>query len=237
MESDLAFDSEKCRDAYKRLAGIYGHNISDVGLPDVLNAHFFFVDVVGLSDPSLSVRNQMVKIDALNRLVKSCPAFSSSKVKKIVMPTGDGMIITFLLNPELPLSLSMQLHQQLYQYNQDKAPNERVSVRIGLSSGPVFISNDINDNKNMWGPGIVIARRVMDIGDDFHILIADRLAEELMSLKDEYKTIIKPISDYVIKHGQTIKIYSAYSKDFGNPRLPEKIIEHIELQNKNSGRG
>ncbi|HEX9845472.1 MAG TPA: adenylate/guanylate cyclase domain-containing protein [Candidatus Nitrosotenuis sp.] len=233
MELDLAFDSEKCRETYRRLAGIYGHNISDTGLPDVINANFFFVDVVGLSDPSLSVKNQMTKIDVLNRLIKTCSAFRSSKIKKIIMPTGDGMVITFLLNPELPLNLSIELHQQIHQYNQDKAPNERIGVRIGLSSGPVFISNDINDNKNMWGPGIVIARRVMDIGNESHILIADRLAEELMVLKDEYRTIIKPISDYTIKHDQTIKIYSAYSKDFGNPHLPDKVIEFIERKNRN----
>jgi hypothetical protein len=77
----------------------------------------------------------------------------------------------------------------------------------------------------------------MDIGDDSHILIADRLAEELISLKDEYRTIIKPISDYTIKHEQTIRIYSAYYNDFGNPRLPQKVIEYIELKNKNIGRG
>jgi hypothetical protein len=118
MESELAFDSEKCRDTYKRLAGIYGHNISDTGLPDVINAHFFFVDVVGLSNPSLSVKNQMIKIDTLNRLIKSCSAFRLSKTKKFIMPTGDGMVIAFLLNPELPLSLSMELHQNIQQYNQ-----------------------------------------------------------------------------------------------------------------------
>ena len=146
------------------------------------------------------------------------------------------MVIAFLLNPELPLHLSMELHEQIHQYNQDKKPEDRIGVRIGLNSGSVFISKDINDNKNLWGPGIVIARRVMDIGDDSHILIADRLAEELISLRDEYRTIIKPISDYTIKHGQTIKLYSAYSKDFGNPSLPEKVIEYIERKNMNINR-
>jgi hypothetical protein len=125
------------------------------------------------------------------------------------------------------------LHQKLSEHNQELTPEDRIGVRIGLSSGPVFIMTDINNNKNLWGPGIVIARRVMDIGDNLHILIADRLAEELITLRDEHRKIIKPISDYMIKHGQTIKIYSAYSKDFGNPSLPEKVLEYIERKNQN----
>jgi class 3 adenylate cyclase len=233
MESELVFDSEKCRETYRRLAGIYGNNISDMGLPDVINANFFFVDVVGLSDPLLSVKKQMEKIEVLNRSISSCDAFQASKKKKISMPTGDGMVIAFLLNPELPLQLSIQLHQKLSEHNQELTPEDRIGVRIGLSSGPVFIMTDINNNKNLWGPGIVIARRVMDIGDNLHILIADRLAEELITLRDEHRKIIKPISDYMIKHGQTIKIYSAYSKDFGNPSLPEKVLEYIERKNQN----
>jgi len=236
IESELIFDSEKCMETYRRLEGIYGHDISDLGLPDVVNAHFFFIDVVGLSDPLLSVKNQMIKIDILNRLIKSCPSFNTPRIKKLIMTTGDGMVIMFLLNPELPLRLSIELHQQIQKYNQDVRPEDRIGVRIGLNSGPVFVSNDINNNKNLWGPGIVVARRVMDVGDDSHILIAGKLAEELISLRDEYRVIIKPISEYTIKHGQDIQIYSAYSKDFGNPRLPDKIIEYIERKNKNFGK-
>ena len=235
IEGNLDFDSEQCKETYLKLSGIYGHDITDLGLPNVINANFFFIDVVGLSDPSLSVKNQMEKIDSLNMLIKSCRTFQRKEVKKIIMPTGDGMVMAFLLDPELPLHLSIDLHRKISEYNQDRRPEERIGVRIGLSSGPVFISEDINNHKNLWGPGIVIARRVMDIGDDGHILIADKLAEELISLRDEFKTMIKPVSDFKIKHGQNISVYSAYSKDFGNPQLPEKVIEYIERKNQNFG--
>lgn len=227
LDSDLVFDSEKCRDTYRKLAHIYGHDISDMGLPDVVNANFFFIDIVGLSDPLLSVKKQMHKIKALNELIGSCNAFTISKNKRIVLPTGDGMVVGFLLNPELPLQLSIQLHHKLNDYNKNMVDDEKIGVRIGLNSGPVFILNDINNNKNLWGPGLVLARRVMDLGDNLHILIVDKLAEELISLNDEYKAIIKRISDYEIKHGQIIKVYSAYSEDFGNSTIPEKIQSYI----------
>jgi hypothetical protein len=232
LDSDLVFDTETCRQTYRKLAGVYGHNISDMGLPNVLNANFFFIDVVGLSDLSMSVRKQITKIDVLNRLIGSCNVFSTTpKNGKIILPTGDGMAIGFFLNPELPLQLSIQFQKKLSEYNQDKSEEDMIGVRIGLSSGPVFVNNDINNNKNLWGPGIVLARRVMDLGDNLHILIADRLAEELIALSDENREIIKQIGEYEIKHRQIIKLYSVYSKEFGNPNIPEKVVAYINKKN------
>ena len=225
MDSDLAFDTKICMETYRKLAGVYGSSIAETGLTtQVFNVNFFFIDIVGLSDPSLSVKKQMQKIEVLNRLIASCDAFKAPKEKKIILPTGDGMAIGFLLNQELPLELSIQLHRKLHVYNRVKPAEDAIGVRIGLGSGPVFIVSDINNNQNVWGPGIVLARRVMDAGDSGHILLTSRLAEELTALKDEYRSIIKPISDvYEIKHGQKIGLYSAYSHDFGNPEMPTKV--------------
>jgi KaiC/GvpD/RAD55 family RecA-like ATPase len=227
FDSEFTFDSQSCLETYKKLAVVYGSNISEIGLPsEVVNVNFFFIDIVSLSDPSLSIKKQREKIEILNKMIGSCDAyFRTPRDKKIILPTGDGMAIGFLLNPELPFQLSIQLHRKLRTYNRGKSPEEIIGVRIGLSSGPVFVVNDINDRQNVWGPGIILARRVMDIGDNYHILLAERIAEELIALKDEYRTAIKPVVDYQIKHGQTIKLYSAFSKEFGNPKPPAKIIE------------
>jgi class 3 adenylate cyclase len=138
------------------------------------------------------------------------------------------MAIGFLSNPEIPLELSIQLHHKLRAYNQEEYDADAIRVRIGLGSGPVFTVSDLNNVQNIWGPGIILARRVMDAGDDGHILIAEKLAEELISLKDEYRQVIKLISNtYKIKHGQNIKLYSAYSDEFGNPEIPTRVF-HTE---------
>ncbi len=223
--SELTFHSHHV-DLYKKLLGVYGSNISEFGLPEgVISANFFFIDIVGLSDPSLSVRKQMEKIERLNNLINSCDAFKKITEKKIILPTGDGMAIGFMLNPELPLQLSIQLHKELDKYNHSKKTSEEdiLGVRIGLATGPVFIVSDINNNQNIWGPGIILARRVMDLGDSGHILIADILAEQLIALKEEYREMINPVGNYQIKHGQTVKMYSAYSQEFGNPDPPAKF--------------
>ena len=67
-----------------------------------------------------------------------CDAFRKTpRDKKIVLPTGDGMAIGFLLNPELPLELSIQLHREFENTigNYNKFGEEvEIGVRIGLSS-------------------------------------------------------------------------------------------------------
>lgn len=225
LDSEFSFDSQTCLHTYKKLSGVYGSNISEMGLPsEVVNVYFFFIDIVSLSDPSLSVKKQIEKIGILNKMIGSSESyFKTPKDKKIILPTGDGMAIGFLFNPESPFQLSIELHRKLRIYNRGRSNEDIMSIRIGLNSGLVFIVNDISNNQNVWGPGIILARRVMDLGDSFHILLADRLAEELIGLKDEYRTAIKYVADYQVKHGQRIKLYSAFSKEFGNPQSPAKL--------------
>lgn len=211
---------------YMKLAGAFGQaRVSDVGPSGVIDAAFFFVDVVGLSDPALSVRRQIEKIEALNDMIGHCDTFKKASDKR-VLPTGDGMAIGFMLSPESPLQLGIDLHQALKKYNShtSKEDGSFLDVRIGLASGSVFIVNDVNSNQNIWGPGIIFARRVMDVGDGGHILLAGPLAESLLALDDKYRGMINLLGDFQVKHGQVIKIYSAYSpNEFGNTAIPARF--------------
>ena len=124
--------------------------------------------------------------------------------------------------PELPFLVAVELHQKLAVYNKAKIPSETVRVRIGLHSGNCFLVDDLLGQRNTWGPGIIYCRRVMDFGDDGHILLSPSLAEDLRSLSDEYHAVIKPVHDVVLKHGTTMLLYSAYGEGFGNSKHPEK---------------
>ena len=189
----------------------------------LIHANFFFVDIVGLSDPSMSTKTQIKKIEVLNRCIFETEVYRSTPKETILtLPTGDGMCLGFVQGPELPLHLAVQLQEKLSKYNNGRIPSETVRARIGLHSGNCFIVKDIRGQDNVWGPGIILARRVMDFGDDNHILMSTRLAEDLRELSDEYRKIIKPVHDFTIKHGQTMLVYSAYGEGFGNKRHPSK---------------
>lgn len=171
----------------------------------------------------MSTKTQIKKIETLNKSISECGAFTSQPKDSVLMlSTGDGMCLGFLQGPELPLLLSIELHQKLREYNKAKIPSETVRVRIGLHSGNCFVVKDLHSHDNVWGPGIILARRVMDFGDDGHILLSTQLAEDLRELSDEYRGIIKPVHDFILKHGRTMLIYSAYGDGFGNPKPPTK---------------
>ncbi len=105
------------------------------------------------------------------------------------------MCIGFKQYPEGPLLLASQLHEKFTLYNTGKIPSEKIRVRIGLHSGNCFVLDDIRGNENVCGPGIIMCRRVMDIGDDGHILLTSRFAEDLIEISDTYK---KYLHQYMI---------------------------------------
>ena len=203
---------------------------------NLIHAHFFFVDIVGLSDPSVSTRIQIKKIQTLNSIVMNSTSFRfTPRDTMLVLPTGDGMAIGFLQGPELPLNLAIEIHKMLSKYNKAKIPAEIIRVRIGIHSGAAFVVDDVLNNKNIWGPGIILARRIMDTGDDGHILLSARISEDLREISDYYKQILRPVQKYAIKHGQTISLYSAYDKGFGNPRPPvTKPLVEKPIQERNT---
>ena len=218
---DLPFHTEGCARTYRKFMSVF----KDLDPKyEVLNYNFCFIDIVGLSNPELAVHRQKEKIVRLNEFISSCNSFRKiSDELKIILPAGDGMAIGYENNPELPYKLSVELHGYLRKYNKRIGDENRIKVRIGLSSGPVFTVYDISNRLNVWGPGIIMARRVMDLGDSWHILITENFAMQLRPLYEEYRNNIRLIGPYEIKHGEKINVYSAYSDDYGNPELPEKF--------------
>lgn len=190
-------------------------------IPNLVNANFFFIDVVGLSDPNLSTTTQFKKLQALHQCLKDCDIFKDANKEEILQfPTGDGMCIGFLQGIDKPLLLAIQIQENIAKYNRGKIPSEVIRTRIGIHSGNCFSYSNTQGQKNVWGPGIIIAKRIMDLGEDDHILLSNRVAEDIREISDQFRQIVKPVHDYTLKHGITMLVYSAYGLNFGNPKPP-----------------
>lgn len=205
---------------------------SDLLKKDLIDAGFFFIDLVGLSNPKTTVNTQKKKIKVLNDCISETAVFKNNKDSILVLPTGDGMCLAFLEGGELALKLAIELHQKLGEYNRAKLGNEIIQVRIGLNSGFCYLVKNIQGEITPWGPGIILAQRVMDLGDDGHIFLTSKLAGELRQLSNYYKKIIHPVNDFEIKHGETLLVWSAYGDNFGNSSHPKKDPVEISKYTK-----
>ncbi len=187
--------------------------------------HWFFTDIIGASDPSLSVTDQANKIRTLYKFIEQINAFKENTGSMITLSTGDGMFIGFKDHPELPIILAKQLHELLFIFNRSASENEKINIRIGMDSGPVYFIEDLQKKPSPWGPGIITARRVMDLCEKMHILATDTIADAVRKLSSDYNAILHPIGNYEIKHGEWIFIYNIYGEGFGNkenPPTPDK---------------
>ena len=194
---------------------------------DLIHGSFFFIDIIGLSNPALSTETQRTKIKILDDSIYDCKTFlSTPKEDLYILPTGDGMLIGFKDGLEQPIQLAIELQTKLKNYNEKVPDTEKISIRIGCNTGHIFVVKDVYGNVNLWGPGAILSRRVMDLGDENHILLTSTLAEDLFELSEDYKQILHPLHDYKIKHNEEILVYSAHNKNFGNPSIPKKNFEN-----------
>ncbi len=193
--------------------------------------HWFFIDIVAASNPKIPTKNQVKKIIVLNELISRTETFQKRIPNDtVILPTGDGMAIGFADSPEKPMRLSMELHKGINRYNKTQKGDNILLIRIGIDMGPVYVIKDLNDQDNVWGPGIILTRRVMDLAGDMNIFASARIADDILKLSTEYKKIVHPIGDYSIKHGEELQIYNIYGDGFGNKIAPKiKKVKKLSL--------
>ncbi|HSB57202.1 MAG TPA: adenylate/guanylate cyclase domain-containing protein [Nitrosopumilaceae archaeon] len=193
-------------------------------LPPIKHLHWFYTDVVASSNPKITTREQVHKIMVLNDLISRTENFKKQDPKSlVVLPSGDGYAIGFEDTIETPLKIAIELHTLLNKYNQTQTPKDRVYIRSGIESGIVYFMKDLNGNYTVWGPGIIMARRVMDLGEKMHILTSEGVAKVLGRLTPEYRTIMHPIGKYPVKWEGETELFNIYEKrKFGNVNPPAK---------------
>lgn len=147
-------------------------------------ANILFMDIVGYS--KLKADEQVRAISGLNEIVKGC----LTKEEKLILPTGDGMAIAFLENPVSPLLTAIKI-----------AKKAQLPLRMGIHIGPVYLIEDINEQRNIVGGGINLCQRVMDCGDAGHILASKEIVDMLSQVKAEYEKLFHYLGKFEVKHG------------------------------------
>lgn len=185
--------------------------------------HWFFCDIVAGSNPTVPTKDQVRKVIGINEIVARVETFKNrDKDSTVILSTGDGMAIGFSDSPEKPLKLAIEVHKALNKYNLQRRGKEKLLIRVGIDMGPVYFIKDITGQANVWGPGIIVTRRVMDLAGDMQILASSRIADDIRKLSPEYKSMMHQIGDYSTKHGEQLNLYNIYGEGFGNKIAPRK---------------
>ena len=177
--------------------------------------HILFMDLVAYSTQLLDEQSQYQ--EQLNEIVRGTEQVRSAKEagKLIRLPAGDGMALVFFDSPEAPVRCAIEISKKLKQ-------NPQLNLRMGIHSGPIDEVRDVNDQINVAGAGINLARRVMDWGDGGHILLSKRVAEDLAHSR-QWGHYLHDLGECAGKHGVPIFLVNFHGDGVGNPELPKAI--------------
>jgi hypothetical protein len=170
-------------------------------------AHILFIDIVGYSKESINAQGRL--LSELSRLVTECQTYQTAKAADQLMafPNGDGMWILFSGDLVAPASCAAELAQHV-------KTTSGLSIRMGIHSGPVRFQKDISGTQNVVGDGINMANRVMNMGDDGHIVLSAQYASWLKHF-EEWAPLIRPLGFGTTKHGEVLELYTLVSDKFG----------------------
>jgi TolB-like protein/thioredoxin-like negative regulator of GroEL len=177
--------------------------------------HVLFVDIVGYSKLLSSEQRELFSL--LNDIVRNAPQFRAADAagKLVRIPTGDGMALVFFTSVDAPVHCAREISRQLCEH-------PKLSLRMGINSGPVDHAFDVNERQNVTGAGINMARRVMDCADAGHILLSRRVADDLAQYI-EWQPYLHELGDVEVKHGVHLNVVNFYGDGIGNPAIPNKI--------------
>jgi TolB-like protein/class 3 adenylate cyclase/Tfp pilus assembly protein PilF len=178
-------------------------------------AHLLLIDVVGYS--KLLVNEQIEFLQQLNQIVRSTECFRTAETsgRLVRLPTGDGMALIFFRSPEEPARCALEISRSLQDH-------PHIRVRMGVHSGPVHQTTDVNDRSNVAGAGINVAQRIMDCGDAGHILLSGHVADDLTHYR-HWQPYLHDLGECEVKHGLRLHVVNLYKDGLGNPAVPEKL--------------
>jgi len=191
-------------------------------------AHVLYMDIVEYSKFPMDQQKRL--IEELQNSVRSTSEFSRAKSRRslISLPSGDGMALVFFDNPESPCRCALELGRGL----RDRS---EIKLRMGIHTGLVYRTADINTNRNVAGGGINRAQRVMDCGDAGHILVSKAVADMLAEVSS-WNGLLHDLGEVEVKNGARVHVFNLYTEAAGNPVLPKKCTERRRSPRSDSGK-
>ena len=178
---------------------------------DVETRHvkYVFADVVEFT-VNRTVEAQVEIVAALGEAFRT----AAEGLETIFLPTGDGICAAIIQSdaaPDSHLLVALKVLASMHQWSEDAAENRKCTIRFALNESVDSLIRDINGNKNLAGPGINHAQRLLSLADGNQILVGHAVFETLR-LRDQYVTAFRRHKAEV-KHGEVITAYQFIQSD------------------------
>jgi CHASE2 domain-containing sensor protein len=139
--------------------------------------------------------------------------------KLIRIPTGDGVALAFFTSPDAPVRCAIEVSKAVRN-------SSALQLRMGIHSGPVDQLSDVNERSNLAGTGLNMAQRIMNCGDAGHILLSQRVADDLVQYT-RWRSQLHELGEVELKHGVRISLVNLYTDEVGNPEVPQKLRQAV----------
>lgn len=184
-------------------------------------AYVCFMDIADFTDLEIDKQNDIVQ--RLIEVVRSTDEFGRSEAQEFIRaPAGDGMALVFFEDAASALRCAIEVNRELHKYPE-------LPLRMGIHTGLVTRSTDINGTPNVIGDGINFAQRVMSCGDAGHILASKAVADTLGRVKI-WAGSFHDLGLVRVKKDVPIHIYNVYANDYGNHEPPKKVLESKNVE-------
>jgi serine/threonine protein kinase len=184
-------------------------------------AHVLFLDSAGSSALPASEQDALVR--NLEEVVQRTSEFGRARANDQVKlaPSRDGLALVFFGDPEAPLRCALEISRSA----------ERARVRMGLHSWPACRLDDLSLKRTVSDSGINVARRVMDCGDQGHILASEFVADMLQQL-GSWKDALHDLGEIEVNQDLRLHLFNFWNSEAGNPEVPRKLVRSDSPRNR-----
>lgn len=161
-------------------------------------AHVVFLDLVEFTRRPLEDQAREVAHlrEAIQASSEYCRAMEAGEV--YTLDTGDGAALVFFGDPIAAAQFVVELRASAHF-------EPGFGLRVGINSGPVARTTDLNGNPNVTGAGINVAQRTMECARPGQILLSDTYAE-FLSPFEEWSGRVQRVGEFNTKHNLVLRL-------------------------------
>lgn len=167
--------------------------------------------IICLDIKNFSEKNQISQFNNISLLHAACTEIISEEFEgAIYKGTGDGFIIGL---PSNDIPRAIEFCERLDGNYLRRI--EFITYRVGIGYGLFFSYLDLSGRTDLFGQLVIDVTRIAEFGNNNHILLSKKAAENLIASGDMRKEDLIELGFCFDKHKKPYKVYNYVSKSVG----------------------